>query len=128
MGLPMWLSGIHLPMQETWVQSLGQEDTLAEEMASHFSIPVWRNPMDRGIWWATVQRVTKNQDMHIFYIYNQNGGGDRYLFLIFNLWYSFVVGLSFLRHFSRLLTEKSVLCHMLSFHLCLGLFLGSLFH
>ena len=48
----------------------------------------------------TVHRVTKNQDMHIFYIYNQNGGGDRYLFLIFNLWYSFVVGLSFLRHFS----------------------------
>ena len=74
MGLPMWLSGIHLPMQETWVQSLGQEDTLAEEMASHFSIPVWRNPMDRGVWWATVYRVTKNQDMtehvhaHILYI------------------------------------------------------------
>ena len=63
MGLPMWLSGIHLPVQETWVQSLGLEDTLEEEMASRFSIPVRRNPMDRGIWWATVHSVAENQDM-----------------------------------------------------------------
>ena len=27
-----------LPMQETGVQSLGQEDTLEEEMETHFSI------------------------------------------------------------------------------------------
>ena len=26
------------PMQETWVQFLGQEDPLEEEMATHFSI------------------------------------------------------------------------------------------
>ena len=29
---------IYLPMQETWVQSLHQEDALEEEMATHSSI------------------------------------------------------------------------------------------
>ena len=28
--------------QETWVQSLGQEDPLEESMASHSRIPAWR--------------------------------------------------------------------------------------
>ena len=31
-------------MQETWVQSLGQEDPLEKEMATHASILVWRIP------------------------------------------------------------------------------------
>ena len=36
-------------MQETQVQSLGQEDPLEKEMATHSSILAWRiNPMDRG--------------------------------------------------------------------------------
>ena len=30
-------------MQETWVQSLGQEDTLAKRMATHSSIFAWRS-------------------------------------------------------------------------------------
>ena len=30
--------------QETWVQSLGQEDPLEEGMATHSSIPTWRIP------------------------------------------------------------------------------------
>ena len=37
----------HLPMQKTqemWVLSLGQEDPLEEEMATHSSIPAWRIP------------------------------------------------------------------------------------
>ena len=29
-------------MQGTWVQSLGQEDPLDEEMATHFSILAWK--------------------------------------------------------------------------------------
>ena len=29
-------------MQETWVQSLGQEDPLEKEMATHSSILAWR--------------------------------------------------------------------------------------
>ena len=31
-------------MQETQIQSLGQEDTLEEGMATHCSIPAWRIP------------------------------------------------------------------------------------
>ena len=30
--------------QETWVQSLGQEDPLEKEMATHSSILAWRIP------------------------------------------------------------------------------------
>ena len=35
---------IHLPMQEMWVQSLGQEDPLEEEMATHSSTLDWEIP------------------------------------------------------------------------------------
>ena len=34
-------------MQETWLQSLGWEDPLEKEMATHFTILAWRIPMDR---------------------------------------------------------------------------------
>ena len=35
----------HLPaMQETWVRSLGQEDPLEKEMATHSSTPAWKIP------------------------------------------------------------------------------------
>ena len=47
-------------MPETWVLSLGWEDTLEESMATHSSIPAWRIPMDRGAWRATVHGVTKS--------------------------------------------------------------------
>ena len=43
-----------------WVPSLGQEDPLEEEMATHSSILCLENPMDRGAWWATVHRVAKS--------------------------------------------------------------------
>ena len=33
-----------LAMQETWVRSLGQEDLLEKEMATHSSILAWRIP------------------------------------------------------------------------------------
>ena len=48
-------------VQETWVQSLGQEDPLGKEMATHSSIFAWKNPMDRGAWWAAVHEVTKSR-------------------------------------------------------------------
>ena len=47
-------------MQETQVQSLGQEDPLEKEIATHSSILAWKNPMNRGAWWATVQGVTES--------------------------------------------------------------------
>ena len=48
-------------MWETWVRSLGWDDSLEESMATHSSILVWRIPMDRGDWWATVHRAAKSQ-------------------------------------------------------------------
>ena len=32
-------------MQEIWVQSLGREDPLEQEMATHSSIPAWEIPL-----------------------------------------------------------------------------------
>ena len=32
------------PMQETWIQSLGQEDPLEEELATHPNTLAWRIP------------------------------------------------------------------------------------
>ena len=47
-GLPRWYSGKNLPAmqeaQETQVQSLGQEDLLKEEMATHSSTLAWEIP------------------------------------------------------------------------------------
>ena len=52
-------------MQETQVQSLGWEDILKNEMATHSSIPsiqysCLENPTDRGAWRAIVHRVAKS--------------------------------------------------------------------
>ena len=41
--------------QETQVRSLGQGDLLGEEMATHSSILACKNPIDRGVWQATVR-------------------------------------------------------------------------
>ena len=46
-------------MQEMQIGSLGLEDPLEEEMATHCSILAW----ERGTWWATVRGVTKESDM-----------------------------------------------------------------
>ena len=46
-------------MQETWIQSLGREDPMEKEMATHSTILAWKNPMDRGAWQATVHGVTR---------------------------------------------------------------------
>ena len=45
MGFPGNSVVKNLPaMQEMWVQSLGREDPLEKEMATHFSILVWEIP------------------------------------------------------------------------------------
>jgi len=41
----------HLPMQETQVQSLGQEDLLEEALTTHTSILAWRTPWTEEPGW-----------------------------------------------------------------------------
>ena len=48
-------------MGETWVQSLGREDTPEKGMATHSSILTWRIPTDRRAWRATVHGVAKSR-------------------------------------------------------------------
>ena len=47
-------------MRETWVLSLGWDDPLEEDMATHSSMLAWRISMDRGAWWATVHEVSES--------------------------------------------------------------------
>ena len=47
-------------VQEIWVQSLGWEDPLEKQVATHSSYSCLENSMDRGAWWATVHGVTKS--------------------------------------------------------------------
>ena len=61
-------------MCETWVQSLGWEDPLEEDMATHFSILAWRIPIDRETWQTAVHGViesdmTERLSMHTSYKY-----------------------------------------------------------
>ena len=49
-----------LPVKETQFQSLGWEDPLEEEMATHSNILAWKNPMDRRAWRATVHGVAES--------------------------------------------------------------------
>ena len=64
---------LHLPMQETqemWVQTLGWEDPLEEEMATHSSILAWKFPWTEepgGLQSMGSQRVRHNlASKHIF--------------------------------------------------------------
>ena len=43
------------------VQSLGQEDSLGEGMATQFRILAWSILMEREAWQATVHRVAKSR-------------------------------------------------------------------
>ena len=47
-------------VQETWVRSLGWEDSLEDGVATHSSIVAWRTSMDRGAFWAIVHGVAKS--------------------------------------------------------------------
>ena len=45
-------------VQEIWIQSLGQEESLQKGMAT-FPVFLPENSMDRGAWWATLHGVTE---------------------------------------------------------------------
>ena len=42
--LPSWMWSAMQESQETWVQPLGQDNSLEEEMATHSNILAWRIP------------------------------------------------------------------------------------
>ena len=46
--------------QESQVRSLGQEDPLEKEMATHSGSLAWKIPW-KSVWWAIVCGVTKSQ-------------------------------------------------------------------
>ena len=48
-------------MQETRVRSLGREDPLEKEMATHSSTLAMEKSMDGGAWWATVHGAAKSR-------------------------------------------------------------------
>ena len=49
-------------MQEMWVQSLGQEDSLEKEMATHSSILAWKIPWTEDPGW--LQSVSSERVGH----------------------------------------------------------------
>ena len=49
-------------MQETQVWSLGKEDPVGKEMATHSSILAWEIPQTEGAWQAAVHEVPKESD------------------------------------------------------------------
>ena len=71
MGFPdaAVIQRIHLPVQEMWIRSLGQEDLLGKEMATHSSIFAWkphglRDPVGyspRDSKWVRQDLATKQQ-------------------------------------------------------------------
>ena len=78
-------------MWETWVQSLGQEDPLEKEMTTHSSILAQKNPMDGGVWQATVHGVTKSQtqlsDSHFHFTFTVQYREYSQYFAIKTVWY-----------------------------------------
>ena len=54
----------HLPtVWATRVRSLGQEEPLEKEMATHSSFLAWEIPRTREAWRATVHEVAKESDV-----------------------------------------------------------------
>ena len=65
MGFPGSLAAKNLPAkQETRVWSLGREDPLKKEMATHSNIPDWEIPWTGGSWWAAVHGVAESDTRH----------------------------------------------------------------
>ena len=68
----------HLPaMWETWVPSLGQEDPLEKEMATHSSILAWRIPWTEELggllsMGRKESDTTERLSLHLHFTYHQN--------------------------------------------------------
>ena len=90
-------------MQEMQVQSLGQEDTLEKQMATHSSILAWRIPRTEepgGLWlqwvghdWATNHSIvsrfgTHKQHLQTFFCLESKGNSRTNVLSIFKLTFS----------------------------------------
>ena len=63
-------------MRESQVRSLGLEDPLEKEMATHSSILCLERPRDRGAWWATVhgcKELDATERLHFDFPRGQGG-------------------------------------------------------
>ena len=69
LGLLRWFNSLKkqknvcLPIQETWVRSLGWEGYPGGGNGNPLQYSCLGNPMDRGAWRATVHGVAKESDM-----------------------------------------------------------------
>ena len=62
-------------MRETQVQSLGREDALEKEMATHSSILAWKNPTDGGTWGykkSCTGLSNKTRDLYILVTFSKD--------------------------------------------------------
>ena len=48
-------------MRESWVRSLGREDSLEKERANPLQYSCLENPMDGGAWWAAVHGAARSR-------------------------------------------------------------------
>ena len=79
-------------MQETWVQSLGQEDPLEEGMATHSSILAWRIPWTERpgrLQFLGLQRVRQHWVNSTFTFQCANSVNFATSFQIWMSWFSF---------------------------------------
>ena len=71
----------HLPtMWETWVQSLGWEDLLEKEMATHSNILAWRIPWTEepgGLQSMGSQESDTTQQLNHYHHSRDNGGREK---------------------------------------------------
>ena len=59
-------------MKETWVRSLGWEDSPGRGHGNSLQYSCLENPMDRGAWQGAVHRVTKNWTWLSDHVYRKN--------------------------------------------------------
>ena len=83
-------------VRETQVRSLGREDPLEKEMATHSSILAWKIPMDRGIWSGYSPWDLKESDTtvrlhflsfpHISLLHSVFYSTNAFVFILFGSW------------------------------------------
>ena len=81
----------HLPaMWETWVRSLGQEDPLEKEMATHSSILAWRIPWTEelgGLQSMGHKESDMTERLHFHFLKKEKCVLKQSTLLLYNHWY-----------------------------------------